>query len=85
MKPHLIIKLNSDGDAPSFNYWEDMITDKRGMVKNFTPTIDRILKKYNLDFFPSNNFQPRDSEWSQSELKNELNEASDPEAASKST
>ena len=73
MKPHLIIKLNSEGDAPSFNYWEDMITDKRGMVKNFTPTIDRILKKYNLDFFPSNNFQPRDLEWSQSELKNELN------------
>ncbi|NMH88781.1 S8 family peptidase [Flavivirga algicola] len=74
MKPHLIIKLNKINQVPQFKYWENLIENKQGVSKNFVPSIDRVVRgKYNIDFFVSNNYQPKEAQWSEVELKNDLN------------
>ncbi len=74
MKPHLVIKLNAIERLPQYKYWENLIDDKEGVSKHFIPAVDNIVRgTYNIDFFVSNNYHPKDAQWSEKELKNHLN------------
>lgn len=74
MKPHLIIKLKDHSSIPRFQYWEDLIHNKKNISKNFISGIDKIIRdKYKIDFFSSQNYKPRYEKWSSKELNVGLN------------
>lgn len=73
MKPHLIIKLNNQGENPRFDHWETLINDKGNLSKSFVPNVDGILKnKYKIDFIASQNYKSKHQNWSQEEIKSGL-------------
>lgn len=69
MKPHLVIKTTLPINQRT-RYWGDVLLHKAGLPTHFDSRIDEILKqKYQLPFWLTYNFKPKQEEWSKAEIK----------------
>lgn len=74
MRQHIILKLYQPLTHEYIPYWEDFIKDKSSTVDYFNNEIDEIFKKYNLDFWITKEFKPRQGDqFAEKEIKAGLN------------
>lgn len=74
MRQHVILKLHQPLAYKYIPYWVDFINDKSVVINRFNNEIDVIFRKYNIDFWITKEFKPKQgNQFSEHEIGTGLN------------
>lgn len=72
MKPHVLVKLKTDGPLLQVPAWTEIIRKKSGASTRLHSSIDALLTRQNLPVWVAREYSPRGSAWSQDEIASGL-------------
>jgi thermitase len=77
VKEHLKIQLREGTDivaltGPALPHWQDAIADKSAVGGKLHPSIDALLREYNLPVWVTSEYWPAGREWSEHETRSGL-------------